>query len=131
MLSQDKEKIKREEERTIGAVKEIFEMLNIDSDEEGHFLTSCAGGMSLNISIPVSRTSQTGTLVELTVGGLEGGHSGGEIHKEHGNADIIMGRLLKIIMEATPFGIVKLEGGLKDNAISAICGCLNLKFSGK
>ena len=98
-------------------------MLNIDSDEEGHFLTSCAGGMSLNISIPVSRTSQTGTLVELTVGGLEGGHSGGEIHKEHGNADIIMGRLLKIIMEATPFGIVKLEGGLKDNAIPRECVC--------
>ena len=98
-------------------------MLNIDSDEEGHFLTSCAGGMSLNISIPVTRITQTGTLVELTVGGLEGGHSGGEIHKEHGNADIIMGRLLKGIIEATPFGILNLEGGLKDNAIPRECVC--------
>ncbi len=99
------------------------QMLNLDSDEEGHFLTSCAGGMSLIAQIPVERTEQTGCKLTITITGLEGGHSGSEIHKEHGNADILMGRLLKLIMDETPFGIVALEGGLKDNAIPRECNC--------
>lgn len=96
-------------------------MLNIDSDEEGHFLTSCAGGMSLIAEIPVKRTMQKGLAVELVVTGLEGGHSGGEIHKEHGNADIIMGRVLSVLLDVTPFGIISMAGGLKDNAIPREC----------
>ncbi len=98
-------------------------MLNLDSDEEGHFLTSCAGGMSIIGSIPVKRVNQYGRKVTLTITGLEGGHSGSEIHKEHGNANILMGRLLKNIMECTPFGILSLAGGLKDNAIPRECVC--------
>lgn len=96
-------------------------MLNIDSDEEGHFLTSCAGGMSLVADIPVKRITQKGLAVELCVTGLEGGHSGGEIHKERGNADILMGRVLSYMAEVTPFGIVSMAGGLKDNAIPREC----------
>lgn len=69
-------------------------MLNIDSDEEGIFLTGCAGGMALNVSIPVTRVRQTGKKLSLIVTGLSGGHSGSEIDKEHGNADLLMGRLL-------------------------------------
>lgn len=96
-------------------------MLNIDSEEEGHFLTGCAGGMSVNASIPVSRVSKKGQKLVLTITGLAGGHSGTEIDKEHGNADILMGRLLKGILELTPFGILSLAGGLKDNAIPREC----------
>ena len=99
------------------------QMLNIDSDVEGSFLTSCAGGMSLNVTIPVVRQSKEGTLITLKVGGLVGGHSGGEIDKEHGNADILMGRVLDVLFTNTPFGIVNLEGGLKDNAIPRECTC--------
>ena len=51
-------------------------MLNIDSDEEGIFLTGCAGGMALNVSIPVTRVRQTGKKLSLIVTGLSGGHSG-------------------------------------------------------
>lgn len=96
-------------------------MLNIDSDVEGEFLTSCAGGMSINSSIPVTRTSQTGleTIIKLT--GLDGGHSGAEIHKEHGNANILMGRILENIFNELPFGILDIKGGLKDNAIPREC----------
>ena len=96
-------------------------MLNIDSDEEGIFLTGCAGGMSLNVSIPVTRTKQSGKGLLLTVTGLEGGHSGSEINKEHGNADLLMGRLLSGIFAFSPFGILSMEGGLKDNAIPREC----------
>lgn len=92
-------------------------MLNIDSDVEGEFLTSCAGGMSINSSIPVTRTAQTGLETIITLTGLDGGHSGAEIHKEHGNANILMGRILENIFNELPFGILDFNGGLKDNTI--------------
>ena len=96
-------------------------MLNIDSDVEGEFLTSCAGGMSINSSIPVTRTSQTGLETIITLTGLDGGHSGAEIHKEHGNTNILMGRILENIFNELPFGILDIKGGLKDNAIPREC----------
>lgn len=96
-------------------------MLNLDSDEEGHFLTSCAGGMTVETSIPVQYTDADGLNVILKVTGLEGGHSGSEINKEHANANIVMGRVLKTVSEEIPFGLCELAGGLKDNAIPREC----------
>ncbi len=96
-------------------------MLNIDSDEEGVFLTSCAGGTAVKAAIPVNRNTETGVVLKVTVNGLFGGHSGGEIHKEHGNADILMGRVLNNLAKELPFGIIHLAGGLKDNAIPREC----------
>lgn len=96
-------------------------MLNIDSDIEGHFLTSCAGGMHVETKIPVTFDDACGILYEITVTGLEGGHSGAEIDKEHGNANIIMGRVLKALNDEVEYGIVSLAGGLKDNAIPREC----------
>lgn len=96
-------------------------MLNIDSDVEGSFLTGCAGGMAVNVTLPIKRVMQSGEKVTLTITGLEGGHSGSEIDKEHGNANILMGRLLRALFEETPFGIISLAGGLKDNAIPREC----------
>lgn len=96
-------------------------MLNIDSDVEGHFLTSCAGGMTVETSIPVTYLTQKGMSVSVTVAGLEGGHSGSEIDKEHANANIVMGRLLKYLSDRMETGICSLRGGLKDNAIPREC----------
>lgn len=96
-------------------------MLNLDSDVEGEFLTSCAGGMSLISKIPVHYITQCGLITNISVTGLQGGHSGAEIHKERGNADILIGRVLKTIFDETPFGIVSLAGGFKDNAITREC----------
>lgn len=92
-------------------------LLNIDSDVEGHFLTSCAGGMTIEVTLPVTRMTQNGLEMTVTVTGLEGGHSGAEIDKEHGNANIVMGRVLKYIADRMEIGIVSMAGGLKDNAI--------------
>ena len=96
-------------------------MLNIDSDVEGHFLTSCAGGMTVDTVIPVTWQKQQGYGAGLSVTGLEGGHSGSEIDKEHANANILMGRVLRNLFDETPFGIISLAGGLKDNAIPREC----------
>ena len=96
-------------------------MLNIDSDVEGHFLTSCAGGMTVETSIPVSYITAEGLGAKLKVTGLCGGHSGSEINKEHANANIVMGRVLKSLMDQMQFGLSNMEGGLKDNAIPREC----------
>ena len=90
-------------------------MLNIDSDVEGHFLTSCAGGMTVDTVIPVIWQKQQGYGAGLTVTGLEGGHSGSEIDKEHANANILMGRVLKYLSDRMELAVVSLAGGLKDN----------------
>lgn len=101
-------------------------LLNIDSDEEGVFLTSCAGGLTAECVLPVNRKSVEGMTYELKVTGLEGGHSGSEIHKEHGNAIMLIGRLLKRLADSMDFSIISLEGGLKDNAIprETVCSIL-------
>lgn len=96
-------------------------MLNIDSDIEGHFLTSCAGGMTVETFLPIAYEKAKGFAVTVQVTGLEGGHSGSEIDKEHGNANIIMGRVLKAFMDSMEMGLISLAGGLKDNAIPREC----------
>ena len=59
-----------------------------------------------------------GTTWQLTVKGLKGGHSGGQIHLERGNANVLAARILK---EAEDRGLdvtlVTLKGGMKENAI--------------
>lgn len=93
-------------------------MLNLDSEEEGIFLSSCAGGLSTVSTVPVKRRdSELLNWYEVTVTGLLGGHSGCEIDKERGNADLILGRVLYEIRDKIPFALCSLEGGKKDNAI--------------
>ena len=92
-------------------------MINLDSEDEGIFLTSCAGGARVNCRFPMKRQELTGLRYELEVSGLLGGHSGGEIHKERGNSNCILGRLLWKLSEKMPVGLVFADGGLADNAI--------------
>lgn len=93
------------------------QLINIDSEEEGYLLTSCAGGCSLRCGIPFVREKREGILYEISMTGLLGGHSGIEIHKERGNANCLMGRLLYQAAKAVPVSLISLEGGEKDNAI--------------
>lgn len=93
------------------------QLINIDSEEEGFLLTSCAGGCSLKCGIPFVREKREGVLYEISMTGLLGGHSGIEIHKERGNANCLMGRLLYQAAKAVPVSLISLEGGEKDNAI--------------
>ena len=92
-------------------------MLNLDSEDEGIFLTSCAGGARANCHLPLQTESGSGVTYEVTVGGLLGGHSGGEIHKERGNSNCLFGRLLWALSSQVPVRLVSVNGGLADNAI--------------
>ena len=103
-------------------------MLNLDSEEEGYLLVSCAGGVSAMTHLPVEREKKEGARVLLTVTGLQGGHSGVEIDKGRANANQLLGRTLYELSRCTgtdegkesngmPFRILQVSGGMKDNAI--------------
>jgi len=94
-------------------------LLNLDSEEEGYFWVGCAGGARIDHHIPLSRTSKKGMVYTCSIDGLQGGHSGAEIHKERGNAISLLGRLLYALKEEN-IGVISLEGGLADNAIPRV-----------
>ena len=93
-------------------------LINIDWDKEGIFTAGCAGGARVDVDLPLTRENNALPCYKVTVGGLIGGHSGGEIDKGRLNADRIMGRVLSSI---GPLQLVSLAGGNKDNAIPRSC----------
>ena len=96
-------------------------LINIDSEEEGIFTVSCAGGARGTVTVPFSRRPVYGPCVKLTVENLRGGHSGVEIHKNRANANKVMGEFLGRIQQLMPVCITALSGGAKDNAIPRSC----------
>ncbi len=92
-------------------------MVNLDSEEEGIFLTGCAGGMRVDCKLPLQREKRDGVLCEVCIGGLTGGHSGAEIHKGRANSNVLMGRFLVHAGKKVEMNLVSMEGGLADNAI--------------
>ena len=92
-------------------------MLNLDSEEEGVFTVGCAGGNLTQCTLPLTRAPYAGKALTVTVGGLRGGHSGAEIDKGLGNANMLLGRLLYAASRKAELRLVEVNGGLKDNAI--------------
>lgn len=96
-------------------------LLNIDSEEEGIFTVSCAGGARSTIRVPADRKPVYGPCVRLVVDKLQGGHSGVEIHKNRANASKVMGQFLRRVAEKMPLALTAFGGGSKDNAIPRTC----------
>ena len=92
-------------------------MLNLDSEEEGVFTVGCAGGNLTQCTLPLTRAPFAGKALTITVGGLRGGHSGAEIDKGLGNANMLMGRVLYAASRKAELRLAEVNGGLKDNAI--------------
>ena len=96
-------------------------MLNLDSEDEGIFTVSCAGGATCTVSLNAERKAVYGPCVRLSVEGLRGGHSGAEIHKNRANANKVMGDFLGRIQKLMPLCLTSFSGGSKDNAIPRAC----------
>ena len=96
-------------------------LINIDSEEEGVFTVSCAGGATATISLAGERRAVYGPCIRLAVDGLQGGHSGVEIHKNRANANKIMGEFMSRIQNLMPLCLTAFTGGSKDNAITRSC----------
>lgn len=94
-------------------------MLNLDSEEEGVFLVSCAGGGTVTGRLDVNYVpaSGEGSLYQLVISGGVGGHSGVEIDKQRANCNKLIGRFLNMLLKLEGIALVEVNGGLKDNAI--------------
>lgn len=93
-------------------------MLNIDSDVEGTFLVSCAGGVNQTATFDLRRRSCNSAGIKIIVEGLKGGHSGVEIIQQRGNAIKIIARLLNGLRDEMSATISSITGGSKHNAIA-------------
>ncbi|MDE6846859.1 MAG: aminoacyl-histidine dipeptidase [Lachnospiraceae bacterium] len=95
-------------------------LINLDQEEEGVIITSCAGGARVDVSIPLRQGKvKTDELqfIRIRIKGLLGGHSGIEINKGRGNANYLLGRILKGLSERFSICMSSMQGGLADNAI--------------
>ena len=96
-------------------------LINLDSEEEGVFTVSCAGGGSATISLKAPRRAVYGPCIRLSVDNLQGGHSGAEIHKNRTNANKVMGEFMSRIQKLMPLCLTSIGGGSKDNVITRAC----------
>lgn len=92
-------------------------LINLDSEDEGIILSSCAGGLRTDCSMPISREEKHGEVIELYISGLKGGHSGTEIVNKGRNATIELARFIYMCDKKVKLALVDLQGGLKDNVI--------------
>lgn len=94
------------------------QLINIDSEEEGIFTVSCAGGVRAELILPLKSEDNDEPCFKITVDGLIGGHSGVEIHKNRLNANKTAAAFLSTL---DSFRLVSINGGMKDNAIPVLC----------
>lgn len=94
-------------------------VINLDSCGECTACIGCASGQRYSLKIPVDRTRKCGKAVTLTVRGLAGGHSGGDIALGRSSAIKLFAQLLDELYSAYPFHVVQFSGGGKDNVIPA------------
>ncbi|WP_294287403.1 aminoacyl-histidine dipeptidase [uncultured Chryseobacterium sp.] len=92
-------------------------LLNLDTEEDDEIDIGCAGGIDVTISQNYETGSPEGQIIRFEVKGLQGGHSGMDIHKGFGNANIILGRLLYKALEKENIQLISIDGGGLRNAI--------------
>ena len=96
-------------------------IINLDSEEEGYLLVSCAGGNRSYVTLPLTfkPIAEDKQVLLLEVKGLLGGHSGMDIVKQRANSNVTMGRILNSL--GVEFDLVEVNGGSKNNAIPREC----------
>ncbi|MEF9919708.1 MAG: beta-Ala-His dipeptidase [Erysipelotrichaceae bacterium] len=92
-------------------------LINIDGEEEDVSNTASAGGIDVAFTKALTYKIVNAKGYKLSIGGLLGGHSGGEIHRERGNANKIASRIVYQINKVHPVCLADFVGGLKINAI--------------
>lgn len=94
-------------------------LLNLDTEDDDEISIGCAGG----IDITATRTYEEYDIAEpsvaykLRIQGLQGGHSGMDIHKGYGNANKLMNRILFAGYENFQLSVASINGGTLRNAI--------------
>ena len=94
-------------------------LLNLDTEEDDEIGVGCAGGIDVMATRDYNQeeTPEGKIGFNISVKGLQGGHSGMQIHEGLGNANKIMNRLLFDSYEFFGLRISEIEGGGLRNAI--------------
>lgn len=92
-------------------------LLNLDTEEDDEIDIGCAGGIDVTITQNYELEASKGQIVRIEIKGLQGGHSGMDIHKGFGNSNIILGRLLYNGLAKENVQLISIDGGGLRNAI--------------
>ena len=93
-------------------------LLNLDTEEDDEIGVGCAGGIDVTATGAYDEEIVKGEdfkACKIEVKGLQGGHSGMQIHEGLGNANKIMNRLLYAVVE--DIQVSEIDGGSLRNAI--------------
>jgi dipeptidase D len=95
-------------------------LMNLDSEDDGEFFIGCAGGKDTIIEITVQKEAVPAgyKTIRMKVSGLQGGHSGDDIHRNRGNANKILNRFLWESADKFGIRVSSFEGGNLRNAIA-------------
>ena len=101
--------------------------VNLDSEDDKAIYIGCAGGSDTTLTWKLKLKPCTGACepTRVAVSGLRGGHSGGDIHENRGNANKVLARVLHGAIEG--LRLVEIQGGSKRNVIprqadAIVCG---------
>lgn len=94
-------------------------LINIDTEEWGHFYLGCAGGVDVEVSHECQMEDMHAgyVMMRMEVSGLRGGHSGIDIHTGRGNAIKLLAEALRDLASHTDLRLIALHGGTARNAI--------------
>ena len=104
-------------------------LLNLDTEDDNEIGVGCAGGVDITATknYTLTEVPKKYHAFKITVKGLQGGHSGMDIHKGFGNANKLMNRILYALREVVL--VSEIDGGSLRNAIpresNAIIICEN------
>jgi len=100
-------------------------LINLDSEEDDEFTIGCAGGIATFANIKLDfENNEYGIPIKLSISGLQGGHSGVDIHLGRANSIKLMGEFLYRIDEYYKIYIHSINGGNRTNAIPRECQCI-------
>lgn len=91
-------------------------LLNLDTEEDDEIDIGCAGGVDVTASAKFGLEEAKGEIFKIEIKGLQGGHSGMDIHKGFGNSNKLLGRFLFLGLE-NQIQLISIDGGSLRNAI--------------
>lgn len=101
-------------------------LLNLDSEEEGELYIGCSGGVDAEIEFlcETKKTPKENKAMQISLKGLLGGHSGLDIDKKRGNANMLMCQFLETLIDNKNVCVSSIKGGNLHNAIPRECVCV-------
>lgn len=100
-------------------------LINLDSEDAGELFVGCAGGRDITLDLAAKDVQKTiiqptdeQSIIKISVTGLQGGHSGIDIHKGIANANLVLARLLAQVYAEQDFQLIHWQGGVLRNVIT-------------